>query len=159
MWAVTREEQLDAVSKIMGLEHFAVFAFAGETGEPPYSVVMFFAEREGLEVIFGTVPGPSKGPYARDGNGVSVQIDTRGVGVENMAKFSRVSLRGYLRLLEEPDEIARAQSVYSRKLPFAKVFLDRPEVRMFVVQPLRVVCARGLGERFEIEFPDPRPSG
>ena len=153
---MTRDEQLEAVRGIMSAERFAVFAFAGETAEPPYSVVMFFAETHGLEVIFGTVPGPSKGPYARDRNGVSVQVDTRGVGVENMAEFSRVSVQGYLRLLEDPGEVARVQSVYTRKLPFAKVFLDRPQVRMFVVRPRRIICARGLADRFEIEFPDPQ---
>ena len=60
----------------MSGERFAVFAFAGETAEPPYSVVMFFA--------------------------------------------------------------------------------DRPRLGMFVVRPRRITCARGLADRFEIEFPDPR---
>jgi hypothetical protein len=113
---------------------------------------MFFAETPDLRVIFGTSEGSGKTVYARDGNGVCVQVDTRGVGVENMSAFARITLQGRLRLAREAEEIAALHSVYVEKLPFAKVFLDRPGVLTFVVEPLRLVFARGFAESFDLDF-------
>jgi general stress protein 26 len=149
---MTREEQLATVREVLQGESFAVFAFAGEPSAPPSSAVMFFAETPDLRVIFGTSEGSAQTAYARDGNGVCVQIDTRGVGVDHMSAFARISLQGRLRLARGPDEIAALQSVYLDKLPFAKVFLDRPGVLTFAVEPQRLVFARGFGERFDLEF-------
>ena len=41
---------------------------------------------------------------------------------------------------------------YVAKLPNAKVFVSRPGVEMFLLEPSFAVCARGLFERFEIDF-------
>jgi nitroimidazol reductase NimA-like FMN-containing flavoprotein (pyridoxamine 5'-phosphate oxidase superfamily) len=150
---VSREKQIDSVREILRKERFAVFAFAGEPGEPPYANVMFFAETPDLGLVFGTHPGPSKRPFARPGNGVCAQVDTRAAGLEDMNRFDRVAVRGFLHRAEEVDEVAALQRLYLVKLPFAKPFLERPGVETFVVRPRRIICARGLGERFEVELP------
>ena len=151
---MTREEALAAVSEVLRGESFAVFAFAGGTGEPPYTSVMFFAETDDLEIVFATSAGSLKASYARDGNGACAQFDTRGVGLDNIAKFARVTLQGRLEQLVTPEATAEAHALYVKKLPFAKAFL-RPGILTYRLHPARVVCARGFQERFELEFPAP----
>jgi nitroimidazol reductase NimA-like FMN-containing flavoprotein (pyridoxamine 5'-phosphate oxidase superfamily) len=151
---MTREEQIEAISAILRDESFAVFSFAGAAaGEPPYSAVMFFAETSGTRLIFGTSPGSMKGPYLRTGNGACAQIDTRGVGLENMTRFARVTVQGRLRRLDQEPERAQAIDAYVAKLPNAKVFVARPGIDVYVLEPSHAVCARGLLDRFEIDFP------
>ncbi len=151
---MTREEQIEAISGILRGESFAVFSFAGaEAGEPPYSSVMFFAETAPARLAFGTSPGTVKGPYLRTGNGACAQIDTRGVGLENMTQFARVTLQGRLRRLDQEPERSEAIDAYVAKLPNAKVFVVRPGVDIYMLEPSHGVCARGLLERFEIDFP------
>jgi nitroimidazol reductase NimA-like FMN-containing flavoprotein (pyridoxamine 5'-phosphate oxidase superfamily) len=149
---MSREEQLATALEVLGGENFAAFAFAGEGNAPPYTSVMFFAATPDLRVVFGTSEGSGKTAYARDGNGVCVQVDTRGVGVENMSAFARITLQGRLHLAREADEIAALHSVYFEKLPFAKPLMDRPGVLTFVVEPSRLVFARGFAERFDLDF-------
>ncbi len=149
---MSREEQLEAVRGILREEKFAVFAFAGAADEAPYTVVMFFAETPKLELLFATSPGSFKSGYARDGAGACAQIDTRGVGLEQFAKFDRVALQGRLTLATDPGEIEELHALYTRKLPFAKAFL-RPGVLTFRLRPTHLVCSRGFQERFELEFP------
>jgi nitroimidazol reductase NimA-like FMN-containing flavoprotein (pyridoxamine 5'-phosphate oxidase superfamily) len=152
---MTREEKLAAVREVLRGESFAVFAFAGAPGEPPYTSVMFFAETDDLEILFATSPGSFKVSYTRDGNGACAQFDTRGVGLENFAKFARVTLQGRIERLATPETTAEAHAIYLKKLPFAKPFL-RPGVLTFRLHPTRVVCARGFQERIELEFPAPQ---
>jgi hypothetical protein len=150
---MTREEQLGAIQSICRGETFAVFAFAGErAGDPPYSAVMFFAETADLRLVFGTSPGSVKGPYLRDATGVCAQIDTRGVGLANMSQFARVTLQGRLRRVAPGPERDELLAIYLAKLPNAKVFLDRPGVEIFALEPERAVCARGFFEHFELSF-------
>jgi nitroimidazol reductase NimA-like FMN-containing flavoprotein (pyridoxamine 5'-phosphate oxidase superfamily) len=150
---VTREEQLEAIRSVCRGESFAVFAFAGASaGAPPYSSVMFFAETAELRILFATSPGAVKGRYLEPGNGVCAQIDTRAVGLANMSQFARVTLQGRLRKIDAPAERAQLLAVYLAKLPNAKVFVERPGVEVFAIEPSFAVCARGLFERFELEF-------
>ena len=150
---MTREEQLAAILSICRGESFAVFAFAGETvSAPPYSAVMFFAETPELRLVFATSPGTMKGRHLLPGNGVCAQIDTRGVGLANMSQFSRVTVQGRLRRVEVGAEHEALMAVYLAKLPNAKVFVERPGIEVFVLDPSFAVCARGLFERFELEL-------
>jgi len=150
---VTREEQLEAVLGICRGESFAVFAFAGAAaGDPPYSAVMFFAETPELGLIFATSPGSAKGRHLTPGNGVCAQIDTRGVGLEKMSEFSRVTVQGRLRPVPAGAERDGLLELYRAKLPHAKVFLAIPGIEVFLVEPVHAVCARGLFERFELEL-------
>jgi nitroimidazol reductase NimA-like FMN-containing flavoprotein (pyridoxamine 5'-phosphate oxidase superfamily) len=151
---MTREEQLAAVREVLRGESFGVFAFAGAAGEPPYTSVMFFAETDDLRIVFATSPGSLKTTYARDGNGACAQFDTRGVGLDNFAKFARVTLQGRLEAVLSPEAAAEAHALYVKKLPFAKAFL-RPGVLTYRLHPSRVICARGFQERFELEFSAP----
>ena len=149
---MTREEELRVVQGICQGESFAVFAFAGEgPGDPPYSSVMFFAQTPELSLIFATNPKSTKGQYLRPGNGACAQIDTRGVGLVNMAQFARVTVQGRVRPVA-PAEREALVAVYRTKLPNAKVFLELPGVELYRLDPDRAVCARGLFERFELEF-------
>ena len=151
---MTREEQLEAISGVLRGESFAVFSFAGAgAGDPPYSSVMFFAETAGTRLIFGTSAGTMKGPFLRSGNGACAQIDTRAVGLENMSQFARVTVQGRLRRIDQEPERAQAIDAYVAKLPNAKVFVVRPGVDIYVLEPSHAVCAVGLLERFEIAFP------
>jgi nitroimidazol reductase NimA-like FMN-containing flavoprotein (pyridoxamine 5'-phosphate oxidase superfamily) len=150
---VTREEQIAAILGVCAGESFAVFAFAGDAaGAPPYSAVMFFAETRDLHLIFATSPGTMKGRHLSPGNGVCAQIDTRGVGLANMSQFARVTVQGRLRRAEPGPERDGLLSVYLAKLPNAKVFVDRPGIEVFRLEPTYAVCARGLFERFELDF-------
>jgi hypothetical protein len=150
---VTREEQIAAILGVCAGESFAVFAFAGEgAGAPPYSAVMFFAETRELGLIFATSPGTMKGRHLHMGNGVCAQIDTRGVGLANMSQFARITVQGRLRRVDESAERDTLVATYLAKLPNAKVFVDRPGIEVFLVEPSLAVCARGLFERFEVEF-------
>jgi nitroimidazol reductase NimA-like FMN-containing flavoprotein (pyridoxamine 5'-phosphate oxidase superfamily) len=150
---VTRDEQLEAILGVCRGESFAVFAFAGDgPAEPPYSSVMFFAETSGARLVFATSPGSMKGRYLEPGNGICAQIDTRGVGLANMSQFARVTLQGRLRQVDEPAERAELLAIYLAKLPNAKVFVERPGVLIFALEPTFAVCARGLFERFELDF-------
>ncbi|HXX47426.1 MAG TPA: hypothetical protein VEN47_04300 [Myxococcota bacterium] len=149
---MTREEQLEVVQGICQGESFAVFAFAGEgPGDPPYSSVMFFAQTPELGLIFATNPKSTKGQHLRPGNGACAQIDTRGVGLVNMAQFARVTVQGRVRPAA-PAEREALLAIYRAKLPNAKVFLELPGVELYRLDPSRAVCARGLFERFELEF-------
>jgi nitroimidazol reductase NimA-like FMN-containing flavoprotein (pyridoxamine 5'-phosphate oxidase superfamily) len=145
---------LAAVREVLRGESFAVFAFAGPPGEPPYTSVMFFAETDDLDVVFATGAGSQKTSYARDGGGACAQFDTRGVGLDNFEKFARVTLQGRLEQLRTPEATAEAHALYVAKLPFAAKFL-RPGVLTYRLHPTRAVCARGFRERFELEFPAP----
>jgi nitroimidazol reductase NimA-like FMN-containing flavoprotein (pyridoxamine 5'-phosphate oxidase superfamily) len=156
---MTREEQIEAILATLKRERFAVFAFAGEPGSPPYTTVMFFAELPDLGLLFATTPGPTKRPFARDGNGACAQFDTRGVGLDRMSEFERITARGYLQQVRDPDTLARHHGTYTEKLPFAKVFLDRPGVETYLLRPTHVVYARGFAERFELELPENEPRG
>jgi len=150
---MTREEQLEAISEVLRGESFAVFSFAGAgAGDPPYSAVMFFAETSGTRLIFGTSAGSMKGKYLASGNGACAQIDTRAVGLENMSRFARVTIQGRLRRIEQEPERTRAIDAYVAKLPNARVFVARPGVDIYLLEPSHAVCARGLVERFEIDF-------
>ena len=150
---MTREEQLEAIGSVLRTESFAVFSFAGAgVGDPPYSAVMFFAETGPARLAFATSPGTVKGPYLRTGNGACAQVDTRAVGLENMSQFARVTIQGRLRRLDAEPERAQVVDAYLAKLPNAKVFVSRPGVEFFLLEPSFAVCARGLLERFEIEF-------
>ena len=150
---MTREEQLEAIGSVLRTESFAVFSFAGAgVGDPPYSAVMFFAETGPARLAFATSPGTVKGPYLRTGNGACAQVDTRAVGLENMSQFARVTIQGRLRRLDAEPERAQVVDAYLAKLPNAKVFVSRPGVEVFLLEPSFAVCARGLLERFEIEF-------
>jgi|SRR6516164_3852478 nitroimidazol reductase NimA-like FMN-containing flavoprotein (pyridoxamine 5'-phosphate oxidase superfamily) len=149
---MTREEQLEAVLGICQGESFAVFAFAGDgPGDPPYSSVMFFAQTRELRLIFATNPKSTKGAHLRPGNGACAQIDTRGVGLANMSQFSRVTVQGRVRPVA-PAEREPLLAVYRAKLPNAKAFLELPGIELYLLDPERAVCARGLFERFELEF-------
>ena len=149
---MTREEQLEAVLGICQGESFAVFAFAGDgPGDPPYSSVMFFAQTRELRLIFATNPKSTKGAHLRPGNGACAQIDTRGVGLANMSQFSRVTVQGRGRPVA-PAEREPLLAVYRAKLPNAKAFLELPGIELYLLDPERAVCARGLFERFELEF-------
>lgn len=150
---MSREEQLSRVRETLASERFAVFAFAGKDSAPPYTTVMFFAELPDLGIVFATHPGPSKGPFARDGNGACAQIDNRNVGLDRMAEFTRITLQGHLEQVPEGARRAELHRLYLAKLPFAGVFLDRPGIETFVLRPSRVICARGFAERFELELP------
>jgi len=157
---MTREEQLEAISGVLRGESFAVFSFAGAGGgDPPYSSVMFFAETAGTRLIFGTSAGAMKGPYLRSGNGACAQIDTRSVGLENMSQFARVTVQGRLRRLDQEPERTQAIDAYVEKLPNAKLFVVRPGVDIYLLEPSYAVCARGLLERFEIAFPAGQAAG
>jgi len=150
---MTREEQLEAIATVLRGESFAVFSFAGAgVGDPPYSAVMFFAETGPARLVFGTSPGTVKGPYLRTGNGACAQVDTRAAGLENMSQFARVTIQGRLRRVDEGPERTLLVEAYLAKLPNAKVFVSRPGVEMFLLEPSFAVCARGLFERFEIDF-------
>ena len=150
---MTREEQLEAIATVLRGESFAVFSFAGAgAGDPPYSSVMFFAETAPGCLAFGTSPGTVKGPYLRTGNGACAQVDTRGEGLENMSRFARVTIQGRLRRVDDAAERARVVASYVAKLPNAGVFVSRPGVEIFLLEPSFAVCARGLFERFEVEF-------
>lgn len=151
---VTREQQLETVREILSEERFAVFAFAGrEAQDPPYSSVMFFAQTSDLELVFGTSPGTAKGDYLRTGNGACAQVDTRDQGLEHMARFVRIAVQGRLREVEPGPERERLHGIYFSKLPHAKPLMNRPGVLTYVVEPLRIVFARGMAERFELDFP------
>lgn len=151
---MTREEQLGAISEVLRTESFAVFSFAGAgAGDPPYSSVMFFAETGPARLAFGTSPGTVKGPYLRTGNGACAQVDTRAAGLENMSQFARVTIQGRLRRVDAEPERTQLVEAYVAKLPNAKVFVARPGVEIFLLEPRFAVCAKGLFERFEIEFP------
>jgi hypothetical protein len=152
---VTREERIEVVRDVLSGESFAVFAFAGADREPPYTSVMYFAETPALEVVFTTSPGTHKAVYTGAGNGVCVQVDTRGVGLENMSRFARVTLQGRLERVGDPGEVADLHALYGAKLPNARVFLTNPKLLTFRVSPLQVVFARGFGEHFELEFSEP----
>lgn len=153
---MTREEQIEAISTVLRAESFAVFSFAGAAaGDPPYSAVMFFAETPGTRLVFGTTPGAMKGPYLATGNGACAQIDTRAAGLENMSKFARVTVQGRLRRVDREPERAQLVEAYVAKLPNARVFVARPGVEIYLLEPSYAVCARGLLERFEIAFPEP----
>ncbi|HTO54411.1 MAG TPA: hypothetical protein VMR50_13590 [Myxococcota bacterium] len=150
---MTREEELATIRGVCAGETFAVFAFAGAgAGDAPYSAVMFFAETPELELIFATSPGSMKGRFLNPGNGVCAQIDTRGVGLEKMAQFARITVQGRLRVVPAGPERERLLACYFAKLPHAKVFVERPGVEVYAVEPTRAVCARGLFERFELDF-------
>jgi hypothetical protein len=149
---VTREEQLAAALAVCRGESFAVFAFAGEgAGEPPYSAVMFFAETPELGLIFATSPGSMKGRYLRPGNGACAQVDTRAVGLSNMSQFARLTVQGHVRAVAGAER-EQLLAVYLAKLPNAKVFVDRPGIEVYRLDPSHAVCARGLFERFELEL-------
>ena len=151
---MTRDEQIETIQQVLRGESFAVFSFAGpEAGDPPYSAVMFFAESDGARLIFGTSRGSMKGPYLNTGNGACAQIDTRAVGLSNMSRFARVTIQGRLRRIESEPERAQAIERYVTKLPDAKVFVARAGVEMYLLEPSHAVCARGLLERFEVDFP------
>ena len=151
---MVREEQLEAIGAVLRGESFAVFSFAGAAaGEPPYSSVMFFAEMSGMRLVFGTSPGAMKGPYLKTGNGACAQIDTRAAGLENMSQFARVTIQGRLRRVDQEPERTELIEAYLAKLPNAKVFVARPGVEIYLLEPCYAVCARGLLERFEIDFP------
>ena len=150
---MTREEQLEAILGVCRGESFAVFAFAGAAGgDPPYSAVMFFAETPDARLVFATSPGSMKGRYLEPGNGVCAQIDTRGVGLANMSQFARVTVQGRLRKIDAPAERAELLAIYFAKLPNAKAFVERPGIELFALEPRFAVCARGLFERFELDF-------
>ena len=150
---MTREEQIAVIRGICSGETFAVFAFAGDAaGAPPYSAVMFFAETPELGLVFATSPGSMKGRHLQPGNGACAQIDTRGVGLENMSRFARVTVQGRLRRVDSGEERQRLVAGYLAKLPNAKVFVDRPGVEVYLLEPSFAVCARGLFERFELEL-------
>jgi nitroimidazol reductase NimA-like FMN-containing flavoprotein (pyridoxamine 5'-phosphate oxidase superfamily) len=149
---MTRDEELDACLSVCRGESFAVFAFAGDgPGDPPYTSVMFFAETSELRLIFATNPKSAKGRHLRDGNGVCAQIDTRGVGLANMAQFARLTVQGRLRTVPA-DEREGLTALYRAKLPNAKVFLELPGVLVYTLEPTHATCARGLFERFELEL-------
>lgn len=151
---MTREEQLETIRAVLRGESFAVFSFAGpEAGEPPYSSVMFFAEADGAKLIFGTSPGSMKRRYLHSGNGACAQIDTRAMGIENMSRFARVTIQGRIRRIDSDPERTQVIDRYVAKLPDAKVFIARPGVEMYLLEPSHAVCARGLLERFEVDFP------
>jgi hypothetical protein len=151
---VTRDEQIAAILSVCRGESFAVFAFAGDApNAPPYSAVMFFAETPELRLIFATSPGTMKGRHLNPGNGVCAQIDTRGVGLANMSQFARLTVQGRLSRIDAGAERERLLAVYLAKLPNAKVFVERPGIEVFALEPSLAVCARGLFERFELEFP------
>lgn len=153
---MTREEQIAAILSVCKGESFAVFAFAGDAvSAPPYSAVMFFAETPELRLVFATSPGSMKGRHLSPGNGVCAQIDTRGVGLANMSQFARVTVQGRLRRFDPGPERDAIMAVYLAKLPNAKVFVERPGVEVFALEPSFAVCARGLFERFELELPAP----
>ncbi len=157
---MTRDQQLETIASVLRDESFAVFSFAGPgAGDPPYSSVMFFAEAGAARLIFGTSPGSMKGRYLGSGNGVCAQIDTRAVGLENMSKFARVTIQGHLRKLDAEPERAQALDTYVAKLPSAKVFVARPGVEIYLLEPSHAVCALGLLERFEVEFPPAAEQG
>jgi nitroimidazol reductase NimA-like FMN-containing flavoprotein (pyridoxamine 5'-phosphate oxidase superfamily) len=150
---MTRDEQLEAILSVCRGESFAVFAFAGDgRADPPYSSVMFFAETAGARLVFATSPGAMKGRYLEPGNGICAQIDTRGVGLANMSQFARVTIQGRLHRVDDPAERAGLLALYLAKLPNAKVFVERPGVLLFALEPTFAVCARGLFERFELDF-------
>ena len=151
---MTREEEIAAILGVCAGESFAVFAFAGDgAGAPPYSAVMFFAETRELGLIFATSPGSMKGRYLQPGNGVCAQIDTRGVGLANMSQFARLTVQGRLRRVDAGPERDALVATYLAQLPNAMVFVDRPGIEVFLLEPAFAVCARGLFERFEVEFP------
>jgi len=150
---VAREEELATILGICSGESFAVFAFAGDrSGDPPYSAVMFFAETPDLRLIFATSPGSMKGRFLHAGNGVCAQVDTRGVGLANMSQFGRVTIQGRLRIVPAGAEREELLGVYLQKLPNAKVFVDRPGIEVYALVPSHAVCAKGLFERFELDF-------
>jgi hypothetical protein len=113
---------------------------------------MFFAETGKLCLAFGTSPGTVKGPYLKTGNGACAQIDTRAAGLENMSQFARVTIQGRLRRMDAEPERAEVVEAYLAKLPHAKVFVARPGVEIFLLEPSFAVFARGLFERFEIDL-------
>ncbi|HKC50424.1 MAG TPA: hypothetical protein VKF60_06495 [Myxococcota bacterium] len=150
---MTREEEIAAILGVCAGESFAVFAFAGEgSGAAPYSAVMFFAETPQLGMIFATSPGTMKGRHLQNGNGVCAQIDTRGVGLANMSQFARVTVQGRLRRVDPGSERDELLALYLAKLPNAKLFVERPGIEVFLLEPSFAVCARGLFERFELDL-------
>ena len=54
--------------------------------------------------------------------------------------------------MDAPSERAELLAVYLAKLPNAKVFVERPGVEVFLLEPSFAVCARGLFERFELDL-------
>ena len=150
---MTREEEIAAILGVCAGESFAVFAFAGDAaGAAPYSAVMFFAATPQLRLIFATSPGTMKGRHLHSGNGACAQIDTRGVGLANMSQFARVTVQGRLRHVDAGAERDELLAIYLAKLPNAKVFVDRPGIELYLLEPSFAVCARGLFERFELEL-------
>lgn len=150
---MSHEESLAKLLEVFRGESFAVFSFAGEkTADPPYANVMFFAETPAGALVFATTPGPLKGTYLREGNGVCAEVDTRGVGLEGMSRFARVTLQGALRRIDADPERASARSLYLAKLPHARTFMERPGVEVWSLEPSHAVYARGFFERFELDF-------
>ncbi len=147
-----REEKIQRIREVVSAEPFAVFAFAGTPGEPPYSSVMFCAETPELDLVFATSPGSIKTGYLQEGNGVCVQLDNRAVGHRQMERFARVTVQGRLRRVSGADELDELHALYRTKLPFAAVFLDRPGVLTYRVSPTRIVFSCGFTERIDLSF-------
>ena len=85
----------------------------------------------------------------------SAACDTRATGLENMSQFGRVTVQGRLRRVDTEPERTQLLEAYVAKLPNARVFVARPGVEIYLLEPSYAVCARGLLERFEIAFPEP----
>ncbi|MCP4006132.1 MAG: pyridoxamine 5'-phosphate oxidase family protein [bacterium] len=145
------EEQKKALGEVLEAEPFAVFAFAGKSGAPPYTSILFFAAVDGFRLVFGTTPDSFKGRYLSPGNGACAQIDNRGIGLANMSEFARVTVQGTLQRIEDPAETARLHEIYFAKLPNAKPFFQRPGVETWLLEPVHLVFSRGLGERLELD--------
>jgi len=150
----SRQDRIEAVRTVTREQPFAVFAFAGEAGAPPYGAIMFCAETEDLDLVFATNPASRKAAYLRDGNGAYAQLDTREVGPENMQDFARVGVQGRVHEVSDDAERARLHAVYTEKIPSAAVFLAQPGVVTWRLCPSRIVYARGFAPGFELEFPE-----
>ena len=102
-----------------------------------------YAERS--DRIHTVKPGKPCGPCEWDyeqGHGISYAVDTPG----------RRLTGGRKPLHADTDELL---GVYFAKLPQAKAFFQRPGVETWVIAPTHLVFAKGLGERFELDFPEP----
>src|SRR5258706_1321619 len=96
---------------------------------------MFCGEKPQLAMIFATGPGPMKCRHLQNGTGVCAQIDTRGVGLANMSQFARVTLQGRLRRVDAGPERDELLTLYLAMLPNAKLFVERPCIEVFLVEP------------------------
>ena len=144
----TTNEVEQQIRQLCQEQSFAVLATQGD-GQP-YTSLIAFATNEALsELVFCTPVQTRKFHLLQRNTQVSVMIDNRSNQPDSINLISGLTMTGRATVPEDPATIQTWETLFLRKHPYLKGFVQSPNASLVVVEAVRFFYVRRFQEVYQ----------